>query len=343
MVQNMAERTIFWVSLSEDETDERFVGDSLDELAAVIHANPLHLNLDVRPLPVDLRTPIVEQLSYGHLDMCIAIIRRLRLNAASGTSFGVLAYCPPDHPAARAAQRRLLRAAWGISLSGVLSLAYSKGNEYLLWHEALHLLGAQDHYDTTTLRPTCDLRNCVMQYAPTSESIGSGPVLCERTMAILRNSVPNLALDDPRNANVIRNLSKGNPKHLPPCASPTAVEDPYTSLGSHPEIVERLWDVLAPSLPKDTRCILFGTPALVAPRSGVVLAVAFGTVYCIRLPSKNVRLAIAAGARTVMRFTGAGEIDMQELFGPDWVFGWCLKDETQWCRSVYDAAETTQG
>ena len=111
------------------------------------------------------------------------------------------------------------------------------------------------------------------------------------------------------------------------------------SLGSHPEIVGRLWHGLARSLPDDSRCIVFGTPALVAPHSGLILAVAFGTQYALRLPPNVVRVAIASGAKIVTTWTSGGKTNIRELFGADWIFGSWLKEEQMWCRCVYDAAE----
>jgi len=155
--------------------------------------------------------------------------------------------------------------------------------------------------------------------------------------------VPNLALDDRRNLGVLDYLSNLNAKHLPPCVSPDAVKDPYISLGSHPDIVQRLWDTLAASLPHETRCIVFGTPALVVPRSGLVLAIGFGTQYGLRVPLDAVNAAVAAGAKTFMKWSVGPSTDIQQLFGADWVFGWWLKEETEWCRRVFDSAEGAGG
>jgi hypothetical protein len=95
------------------------------------------------------------------------------------------------------------------------------------------------------------------------------------------NQLPiHLNLNDPRNAGVIRHLEHRNELKFPPCMR--AVEsprDPYLHLGSHPDIVEHVWDKMVPLLQQDCRCIVYGTPALVAPRSGIMLAQAFGTQY----------------------------------------------------------------
>ena len=82
-----------------------------------------------------------------------------------------------------------------------------------------------------------------------------------------------------------------------PQASPADIKDPYYNLGTHPEIVERLWDDLAGVLSKNCRWILYGTPVLVHHASGVVFGFAGGSqTYALRLPPPERAIAIAAGA-----------------------------------------------
>jgi hypothetical protein len=65
-----------------------------------------------------------------------------------------------------------------------VSLTYAVANKYILWHETLHLLGVPDHYDLKTLRTTCGLATCVMQYGPEEGTVGDGRWLCE--MGVVR-------------------------------------------------------------------------------------------------------------------------------------------------------------
>ncbi len=99
-----------------------------------------------------------------------------------------MVHCDPDHLLAMAAQRRMAHAVWGLSISGSLSLFYGNENKHALWHEALHLLGAQDHYDLTNFKGTCELPSCIMRYAPDDASIKGRPFFCEKTTAILRKT-----------------------------------------------------------------------------------------------------------------------------------------------------------
>jgi hypothetical protein len=106
------------------------------------------------------------------------------------------------------------------------------------------------------------------------------------------------------------------------------------SCGSHPDVVEQVWHVLARKLPAEGRCLLFGTPALVDPVSGIVLAVCYGTQYCVRLPKGAIPAALRRGARVSMTWTLGGSTNIQKQFGRDWVFGHYLPEEVEWCEEV---------
>lgn len=139
----------------------------------------------------------------------------------------------------------------------------------------------------------------------------------------------------PQNTTVLSYLSRGK-RDTPAYAPPDAAEDPYYECGCHPEIVERLWDQIGAALPKDCRCLVHGVPALVHPRSGVILAIGIGTQYGLRLPGAFRSEAMRAGARTVTTWTTGGSMDTQRDLGEDWVFGAWLANELTWCHGVYE-------
>ena len=141
----------------------------------------------------------------------------------------------------------------------------------------------------------------------------------------------------PSNSQVLRSMGR-NSKAIP-IAAADSVKNPYLHCGSHPEIVERVWDQLGSALPDVGRCLLFGTPALVCPRIGVILAVSYGTQYALRIPADTLDEALIAGARTTTQWTGGGVTDIQREFGPDWIFGGFLSQELRWCRTVYEALD----
>lgn len=140
---------------------------------------------------------------------------------------------------------------------------------------------------------------------------------------------------DVENSRVIAYLTRNGRTGLT-FAPPDSVAQPYYRLGSHPDVVERIWDQLGRALPTDCRCIFCGTPALVHPRTNIVLAFACGTRYCLRLPRGLAEAAVAAGAPTRARWTTGGEMDTRRELGPEWVFGDWSAPEFDWLRRAYE-------
>ena len=107
------------------------------------------------------------------------------------------------------------------------------------------------------------------------------------------------------------------------------------SLGSHPDIVERIWKGIGAELDEDCRLIVCGTPALVQPITGIILAIALGTQYCLHLPISLINTALTAGASTTTKWAGGRVTDVAKEFGEGWIFGKWLKDEISWCQQAY--------
>lgn len=114
-----------------------------------------------------------------------------------------------------------------------------------------------------------------------------------------------------------------------------AGKDYYWESGAHPEIVQRLWDDLGARLPGDARALVLGTPALVHPASGVVLAFALGTEYALRLPPSISGEQLPPGVRTVAAWTGGGTTDIQKECGRDWILGSYSGEEGDWCERSF--------
>ena len=112
-------------------------------------------------------------------------------------------------------------------------------------------------------------------------------------------------------------------------------DDPYYQAGAHPEIVERVWDKMGASLPAESRCLLYGVPVLTQPEAGIVLAVAIGTGYALRLPEEEITFAHADGYQTIWNVSPS-PLDATQIFGEDWVFGRFEDRESRWCRMLYE-------
>jgi hypothetical protein len=144
----------------------------------------------------------------------------------------------------------------------------------------------------------------------------------------------------PANRGVLKYLSRGKKSQNTVLAAPNSVPDPYMRQGSHPDIVQRVWDEVGASLPVDCRCLIYGTPALIHDRTGVVIAICNGTRYNLRLTADDFREAMAKGARTRTRWSNGEEMDSLAELGSDWIFGGWFTEEGQWCRDTYEQYES---
>lgn len=113
--------------------------------------------------------------------------------------------------------------------------------------------------------------------------------------------------------------------------------EPFMLAGSHPDVVDRLWNQLGAVLPQDCRCRVGHSPALAHPRTGLLIGVALGTRYALRLPEDTLHAALGLGATQCTVWSGGSTLDLGTSFGKDWVFGAWLKDEPAWCRRIFDA------
>ncbi len=146
----------------------------------------------------------------------------------------------------------------------------------------------------------------------------------------------NMKLDEshPLNLKVIAHLRRRKPD-APPIASPDSHPDPYRELGSHPEAVERVWEILGAGLPTDCRAIVYGRPGLIHPPAGIILAVAYGTAYVIRVPGGTVDAALDAGCKTERTWSDGARTNIEKELGRGWLFGNWLDQETQWLLKTY--------
>jgi len=143
--------------------------------------------------------------------------------------------------------------------------------------------------------------------------------------------------EHPLNAGILRYLarSKWAKSNKPPSILPEGVGDPYINLGTHPELVARLWDEITVKLPEDCRWVVYGSPTLVHPHSGIIFAFAGGThTYALRLPERERQDALRAGCGRVHKYSDGSKLDLSDI-GREWVFGKWLKDEDQWCLAAY--------
>jgi hypothetical protein len=79
----------------------------------------------------------------------------------------------------------------------------------------------------------------------------------------------------------------------PKSAAPEEVTNPQVTLATHPEMLTWIWSTLPARLPMDCRWVVYGTPVLVHPKSGIIFAIAYGQSLCaMRLSSDDARMAV---------------------------------------------------
>ena len=144
--------------------------------------------------------------------------------------------------------------------------------------------------------------------------------------------------DSRANAGVCQHLKALRHEGVAAIGRPEDYQRPYEALGTHPDLVAHLWDRMTVTLPADCRFVVFGSPALVRPDTGIVFAFAGGThTYALRLPEDVRGRALAAGARRIMVYPKHPPLDLDTI-GPEWVLGGWHKGEQDWCLSAYEFA-----
>lgn len=139
------------------------------------------------------------------------------------------------------------------------------------------------------------------------------------------------------NEGVLRYLGRGSDPEDVVVERPPDDIDTWR-LGAHPDIVEQLWTRLNAALASDARSLVADTAALVDPDSGLILAVALGTQYAIRLTGAGLAAAEAAGYQSVHEFRTVGRtLDLGQAFGPGWVFGRHDEREPGWLAETVSA------
>jgi hypothetical protein len=132
----------------------------------------------------------------------------------------------------------------------------------------------------------------------------------------------------------------------PPSVSPKSIENPYDCLGTHPDLVQWLWDKITAKLPVCCSWVVYGAPVLVHPTTGVIFAFACGTgPYALRLPQSEREELSAIAAKNaegradkfqlhgeqrekylaqqtgrLWQYDDGSGVDLMEL-GDEWVFG----------------------
>jgi hypothetical protein len=144
---------------------------------------------------------------------------------------------------------------------------------------------------------------------------------------------------NPLNLKVLAYLEPPSVPGAPLVAGFEPGEKPYLRHGSHPDVVQRLWDEINPTLPEDSRCLVNGYPALVHPTKGILLGFTSGTHYYLRLPLQIVKEAENNGAKKILKFSSEKPMDVHKELGDDWVAGSYWGGEISGCEAMFNQVE----
>ena len=91
----------------------------------------------------------------------------------------------------------------------------------------------------------------------------------------------------------------------------------------------------------DARCVVLGCPALADPVSGVVVGLALGTSYALRLTEDDLEEGLAAGLERAHSYNRPTPmLDAATAFGRDWLFGAYDEREPRWLAASVTAARS---
>ncbi len=104
--------------------------------------------------------------------------------------------CRPDTTLARKVREAKPKALWGACIGNTLAIVYHH-EATVVWHELLHLFGAEDCYDEEAPNesdvPTCGNAQCLMQFAPSLERVGDPPFICEANIQLIRQRAAGIS------------------------------------------------------------------------------------------------------------------------------------------------------
>jgi hypothetical protein len=166
--------TMYYASFGVTDAIALNMRGAMARLARFLRQPAVSVGCRIGALPRRFRLKVEQALLADCGDVAVARVMELLLPS-------LLVAIPNDHPYAQQCRAKDPRALWGAARGRTLAAVYSNFRAPTFWHEALHLLGADDCYDEHGMA-TCDMPNCAMRYGTMSDSL----VLCTRNISLLR-------------------------------------------------------------------------------------------------------------------------------------------------------------
>jgi len=186
----MVKPFVYYYPLDLAEPEQGRLHASLKRLERLVAVPPVERHCSIARLPRSAEKGVLAALQETDLD-----IRSMRVAEAMAREIGTLATsdantsliprlvvrCSRGHPLAKTCLAAYPHACWGLTSCKVLAVVYDD-REVALWHEVLHLVGAEDCYELPDRGPKCShLRRhlpCIMQYEPIEGEVGGKLQIC---------------------------------------------------------------------------------------------------------------------------------------------------------------------
>jgi hypothetical protein len=145
-------------------------------------------------------------------------------------------------------------------------------------------------------------------------------------------------LDNVINSKIINYLSiKKFPKHLEFRSSSELELVDQSEIETHPDIIDLLWREYSKKIPSSCQMILFGTPVLVNPKTGIIFGIAEGTnPPILRVRPEVIPLIIKNGGKVLLSNMDGVFADAN-ILGDDWIYCFSFINEIQkYCIESYE-------
>jgi len=165
---------------------------SFEVLGQLMKLPPLQAECPIGRLPEGVVPPILECLLHRDFNewsgaVLDTLMDQVGTLATDDPNRGIvprlIVCCAQEHPVAQKCLRNEPNALWGLA-NVPLAVAYKLDHPPAVWHELLHLVGADDCYEITSGQitdrgPTCEHPHCIMQYAAPERVVDGHLPLCE--------------------------------------------------------------------------------------------------------------------------------------------------------------------
>ena len=143
----------------------------------------------------------------------------------------------------------------------------------------------------------------------------------------------------PANKDAIRFLTSSWKTTLEPqSAAPEEITEPQLALATHREMLNWVWTTLPARLPTDCRWVVYGTPVLVHPKTGIIFCIAYGQSLCaLRLSADEARMAVMDELESECTLDN-GDVIYSDEIGDEWVFCSWEEYDVNWCLRAFQAA-----